>query len=197
MDEDNTLEELTSLFEHLFGGNPTSTEEQKLESKPALSSFEDNNDSFQCPIKTSWKNIGVFSPGVQTDKHHVKGHDGIDMQAPKGTPIYPIGPGVVVRAGSSEEGGNYVTTSHLNGLVTAYYAHCNEVHVKAGDKVTNGTSIATVGNTGNAKGTSAHLHLEVKKNGSLIDPQQIFGEPINLKFSLLREIDLFYKKAFR
>ena len=58
--------------------------------------------------------------------------------------------------------------SHGNGVQT-YYCHCDKLYVGTGTKVSQGQTIAAVGNTGNS--TGPHLHLEVRVNGVAYNPQ--------------------------
>lgn len=97
-------------------------------------------------------------------------HKGLDIGAPKGTPIKAAAGGTVTVAqyGYSGGYGNYVIISHGNGIQTVY-AHCNTLKVKVGQKVSQGQLIATVGNTGRSTGN--HLHLEIRVNGVAQNPQ--------------------------
>lgn len=96
-------------------------------------------------------------------------HTGIDIGAPNGTPIKAAASGTVTYSGSCGDGyGNYVIISHGNGVQTLY-AHCSQLLVSEGQKVSQGEAIAKVGSTGNSTGN--HLHLEVRKNGITYDPQ--------------------------
>ena len=97
-------------------------------------------------------------------------HKGIDIGAPKGTPIKAAAGGTVTVAqyGYSGGYGNYVIISHGNGIQTVY-GHCNTLNVKVGQKVSQGEQIATVGNTGRSTGN--HLHLEIRINGVAQNPQ--------------------------
>lgn len=97
-------------------------------------------------------------------------HKGIDIGAPKGTPIKAAAGGTVTVAqyGYSGGYGNYVIISHGNGIQTVY-GHCNTLNVKVGQKVSQGEVIATVGNTGRSTGN--HLHLEIRINGVAQNPQ--------------------------
>ena len=97
-------------------------------------------------------------------------HKGIDIGAPKGTPIKAAAGGTVTVAqyGYSGGYGNYVIISHGNGVQTVY-GHCNTLNVKVGQKVSQGEQIATVGNTGRSTGN--HLHLEIRINGVAQNPQ--------------------------
>lgn len=131
---------------------------------------------YQCPIRGSFINSGDFSPGVATDKNHAHGHDGVDLSASAGTSIYPLTAGVVTNVSSSGKGGNTVNIEHANG-VRSYYAHCGTVNVRRGERVTNNTVIATVGDSGNAKGTFPHLHFQVWENGTIQNPAKYFSIP--------------------
>lgn len=141
--------------------------------------------NIQAPIKGSWLSSGGFSL-QPTDKRHPNGHMGVDMRAPAGTPIYPMAPGVVTRVGSSRVGGNTINIRHANGLRT-YYAHCSTVKVHEGDRVNNNTVIATVGDSGNAKGTVPHLHFQVWKDNQIQDPAAFFSVPKYVPYDAKKE----------
>jgi len=95
-------------------------------------------------------------------------HTGLDIAAPKGTPIKAAAGGTVTYSGYKGSYGNLLVISHGNG-VTTYYAHCSVLNVKAGQSVSQGQVIALVGSTGNS--TGPHLHLEVRVNGVAKNPQ--------------------------
>lgn len=100
-----------------------------------------------------------------TGRHSM--HDGIDLAAPKGTPIKAASGGIVVKAGRETGYGKMVEISHGNGLDTLY-AHASRLKVKVGQLVTKGQVIALVGQTGRA--TGPHLHFEVRMAGHPLDP---------------------------
>ncbi|MEN0065225.1 MAG: M23 family metallopeptidase [Myxococcota bacterium] len=94
-------------------------------------------------------------------------HDGIDLAAPKGSPIRVVRAGRVTRAHEVPGYGRLVVVDHGRGLETRY-AHCDDIHVAVGDDVAAGTVLGTVGSTG--RSTGPHLHFEVRQDGTPIDP---------------------------
>lgn len=95
-------------------------------------------------------------------------HHGVDVAAPRGTPIHLARPGTVVRAGPAGGYGNLVEIDHGDGVVTRY-AHCDRLDVEAGQVLEAGAGLGTVGNTG--RSTGPHLHFEVRIEGKAVDPQ--------------------------
>ena len=95
-------------------------------------------------------------------------HTGLDIAAPKGTPIKAAAGGTVTYAGWKGSLGNLVIISHGNGVQT-YYGHCSVICVSVGDKVSQGDVVAKVGTTGNSTGN--HLHLEIRLDGVALNPQ--------------------------
>ncbi|AVM74719.1 M23 family metallopeptidase [Magnetospirillum gryphiswaldense] len=94
-------------------------------------------------------------------------HEGIDLGAPIGTPVYATGDGTVIDAGEKSRYGQTVDIDHGNGLETRY-AHLSRIKVQPGQKVTRATIIGLVGNTG--RSTGPHLHYEVRLNDVPRDP---------------------------
>lgn len=94
-------------------------------------------------------------------------HTGTDFSAPRGTPIFAVGAGVVTFAARNGAYGNMVEISHGDGLKTRY-AHAHELKVEKGALVSKGQEIATVGSTG--RSTGPHLHFEVYRNGMAVNP---------------------------
>jgi Rod binding domain-containing protein len=104
--------------------------------------------------------------------HKLKHHDGMDIAAPRGSAIQPIADGQVISSGVNGGYGNVVVVEHDDGL-TSTYAHCDELLVSVGDRVTKNMTIAKVGSTGAS--TGPHLHLEIRKGGELVDPVNYVG----------------------
>ncbi|QQR82256.1 M23 family metallopeptidase [Candidatus Campbellbacteria bacterium] len=98
--------------------------------------------------------------GVRSQGLH--GHNGIDIAAPVGTPVYASAAGEVIvsQSGGWNGGyGNYIVVKHGNGTQTLY-AHLSSTSVAVGDSVGQGDVIGAVGSTG--RSTGAHLHFEVR-----------------------------------
>ncbi|WP_062560270.1 M23 family metallopeptidase [Paracoccus aminovorans] len=106
-----------------------------------------------------------------------RAHEGIDMAAPVGTPIFSTGDGVVVFAGWQRGYGNLVKIQHALGTETRY-GHMSKIRVKAGQKVSRGSRIGDMGNTG--RSTGSHLHYEVRVNGRAVDPMSFIKAAQNV-----------------
>lgn len=101
-----------------------------------------------------------------------KMHKGIDFTAPTGTKIYATGDAVVQKVENKRWGyGRHVVLNHGYGYTTLY-GHMSRVNVRVGQKVKRGQLIGLVGSTG--KSTGAHLHYEVHKNGTAVNPVGYF-----------------------
>ena len=109
------------------------------------------NGTFTSPFGTRWGRL----------------HAGIDVGAAEGTPIRAADSGRVVIAGWTGGYGNYTCIQHT-GSLSSCYAHQSRLGTSAGASVSQGQVMGYVGNTGNSFG--AHLHFEVRINGSPVDP---------------------------
>lgn len=96
-------------------------------------------------------------------------HKGMDIAAPYGTKIVAAAKGKVTHSGWMGGYGNLIIITHENGIQT-YYGHCSKLYAKVGEEVEAGDTIAAVGSTGFSTGN--HLHFEIRKNGSQINPQK-------------------------
>ncbi|MBI3326540.1 MAG: peptidoglycan DD-metalloendopeptidase family protein [Nitrospinae bacterium] len=113
-----------------------------------------------------WPTEGMLSRGFGLRDGRF--HGGIDIPAPKGTPIVAAADGLVIFSGRGPNGyGNTVMLDHEGGLVTVY-AHNHRNAVRVGERVLRGQIVALIGETGRAWGT--HLHFEVHHHGRLMDP---------------------------
>lgn len=139
--------------------------------KPVLELPETNRS---VPNGTPTKYIRISSPfGTRT--HPITGkrhtHKGIDLAAPKMTPVYASADGKVTYAKRNGGYGNFIKINHGNGYKTAY-AHLHKIEVKAGTSVQKGDLIGYVGSTGCSTGN--HLHYEIYYKDRLIDPATTF-----------------------
>ncbi len=116
-----------------------------------------------------------FGNTVSPFTGRVEMHRGLDLAAPRGTPIVAAAGGVVTGAGLEEHYGLTVEIDHGNGYVTRY-AHNMRNAVRAGTRVKRGQIVAYVGSTGRSSCT--HVHYEVLENGMAVNPRYfILREP--------------------
>lgn len=138
---------------------------------PAVQAPTDD-EHFSYPVKDFKRVSSEF--GHRTDPITGRGrfHHGIDIAANHGTPVYPAAPGKVIFSGERGGYGNIVEVLHDNGYVTRY-GHNQKNLVKEGDRVDISSPIAYVGSTG--RSTGPHLHFEVLKAGTAINPDTLYG----------------------
>ncbi|MEO1300980.1 MAG: M23 family metallopeptidase [Bacteroidota bacterium] len=126
------------------------------------------------------KELKYIGSGFGMRRHPIhkiyKMHTGMDFPAPRGTPIYATGNGIVKAVKRSATYGNYVDIHHGYGFMTRY-AHLDASHVRPGQAVKRGECIGRVGNTGVS--TAPHLHYEVIKHGKHVDPAHYFFNDLN------------------
>ena len=128
-------------------------------------------EPLQWPLPSYTELSMVFGTRVHPITGRTTSHDGVDVPAPSGTPVLAATSGQVAEAGWDESDGNYVLLAH-DGDRTTRYGHLASVSVAAGDAVSAGQTIGTVGATGMA--TGAHLHLELTVEGVLTDPLEAY-----------------------
>jgi murein DD-endopeptidase MepM/ murein hydrolase activator NlpD len=100
-------------------------------------------------------------------------HKGLDFAASEGSKVSAVAAGLVTFAGERPGYGEMVEINHGNGLATRY-AHNEKLLVKQGDMVRKGQEVALLGSTGHS--TGPHLHFEVLKNGTQVNPLRFIGE---------------------
>jgi murein DD-endopeptidase MepM/ murein hydrolase activator NlpD len=128
---------------------------------------------FASPIGANWRSLVTSEFGWRPNPfggNGGEGHSGLDLGAPKGTPIHAARDGVVssvVDSGSSGYG-YHLVIDHGDGMVTLY-GHCSKVYVRSGQTVKQGDVIAAVGSTGRSTGN--HLHFEIRVNGKAVNPR--------------------------
>lgn len=121
-----------------------------------------------------------LSSGYGKRRHPILGynamHRGVDFAAPRGTPFYAAGDGVVTHRGRRGSYGNYIRIRH-NGVYSTAYAHLSKFRrgVVKGSRVRQGQVIGYVGSTG--RSTGPHLHYEVLVNGRQVNPLSLKMKP--------------------
>jgi len=125
------------------------------------------------------KNVKEISSGFGSRYHPIlktlRRHTGVDIAAPKGTPVYATADGVVSRENGGSGYGINVIINHGYSYKTVY-AHLSKKSVKPGQKIRRGEVIGYVGNTGLSFGS--HLHYEVRKNDIPVNPVHYFFNDI-------------------
>ncbi len=125
------------------------------------------------------KNMHEISSGFGRRYHPVlktlRAHTGVDITAPKGTPVYATADGTVSGENPGSGYGIVVVLNHGYSYQTLY-AHLSKKAVRPGQKVKRGQVIGYVGSTGMASGS--HLHYEVIKNGQKVNPVYYFNSDI-------------------
>ena len=115
------------------------------------------------PLKSPYRLTSPYGP------RWGKLHEGLDMAAPYGTPIYAPADGVVVFAGWSNGYGRLTKIRHEFGIETRY-AHQAKIRVKVGQRVSRGERIGDMGSSG--RSTGSHVHYEIRVNGKSTNPMK-------------------------
>ncbi len=119
------------------------------------------------PVLHGWLK-SKFGPRLDPFLDVIRHHDGVDIAAEKGTPVYAPADGVVKAVGYDRKGyGRYIVIDHGYGIQTLY-GHLSAANVKKGQKVKRWEKIGEVGRTGRA--TGYHLHYEVRVHNRPVDP---------------------------
>lgn len=106
-------------------------------------------------------------------------HNGLDFSGPLGTPVRPVLAGTVVGVGSDGTSGNFAKVRHADGSVSSY-SHLGKVTVSEGQQIGPGTSLGTLGRTGNARAGEGRgvLHFVMRDaQGRPVNPAPLFGQP--------------------
>jgi len=127
------------------------------------------------PIKNMYNVTSGFGMRIHPILKTYRKHTGVDITAPRGTPVYATADGVISRQQAASGYGTNVLIDHGYSYQTLY-GHLSKKVVKAGQKVKRGELIGYVGNTGMSLGP--HLHYEVWKNGIPVNPVQFFTSDI-------------------
>lgn len=161
----------------VFAGRGDPLEYYRFETEDGqVAYFNGEGESAQRLLMMTPINGARLSSHFGMRRHPVLGysrnHYGTDFAAPRGTPIYAAGYGVVERANRFGSFGNFIRIRHSNGFAT-HYAHLNGFArgITAGARVQQGQVIGYVGTTG--RSTGPHLHYEVEHNGTRVNPMSL------------------------
>jgi murein DD-endopeptidase MepM/ murein hydrolase activator NlpD len=148
---------------------------QGLESRlSSVRSDVEKRSALAAATPSIWPAHGWLSSRVGARQDPITGesdyHEGLDISADRGTPVYATADGVVRLAGREGGYGNLVIVEHEYGLETRY-GHLSRFLVREGSSVKRGDIIGLVGSTG--RSTGSHLHYEVRVNGRLLNPLQL------------------------
>lgn len=137
------------------------------------------SSSLVFPIHSSYNISSYYGYRILGNSHF---HNGIDIPATVGTPIYPISSGVISQIGFSSSYGNYLVITYSNGYKTLYGHMSGNYPYSIGKYVSSSDIVAYVGpkyladGTLNGFTTGPHLHFTVYKDGSIINPLSISFE---------------------
>ena len=138
----------------------------RVHSNISVSSGPRNGQSYTWPLPGHYSISSPFGYRMHPILGYSKFHSGVDIPAPSGTPIVAAKSGTVIMSQLMSGYGNVVMVDH--GDTVTVYAHCSALNVGVGESVKAGDVIAFVGSTGLS--TGAHLHFEVRVNGSPVNP---------------------------
>lgn len=130
------------------------------------------------PIKDNYRISSPYGFREHPSSSVPEFHTGVDIAAPKSTPIMAAADGVVIKSTQGQSLGNYIIIDHSKGFLTLY-GHCDKLIAKEGANIREGEIIAKVGNTGDSTGN--HLHFAMKKDGIYFDPAYIFEDEIDVE----------------
>jgi murein DD-endopeptidase MepM/ murein hydrolase activator NlpD len=138
-----------------------------------VTTLEDRRELRNCtpslnPVPGAFKSSG-FGTRVDPFTNANSFHEGVDLCAPRGTPIIAPADGVVRFAATRAGYGLMVAIEHGSGITT-WFAHMGSIKVSNGQSVKRGQTIGTVGTSGRV--TAPHVHYEVRAGGKALDPVQ-------------------------
>ncbi|MCL5411577.1 MAG: M23 family metallopeptidase [Patescibacteria group bacterium] len=157
----NSLPEISTKlsFKEFLGNFNYSSSSQTFQSGKDQINLSDSPTSFQWPV------LGTLT------QNYVYYHQALDIAQSFGTSLKPIEAGIVERAVvNSGLLGNMVIVDHGGGY-KSLYAHMDKIFVSPGSRIDKNTSLGTIGLTGRT--TGPHVHLEVYKDGNLVNPRSV------------------------
>lgn len=174
-EQEKYKKEIENEIAALIAEQKRKQQEQAKKNKSSSSSsnvsVNPSASGFICPI------AGKTKHNITTGYYGYSGHTGVDFAVAGGTPVLAAKAGTVYKSQAKKVNGKYVSygehiiIAHDDGTITLYaHGMPNSRLVQAGDRVSQGQQIMSVGTTGNS--TGYHLHFEVWVNGSRVNPTQ-------------------------
>jgi|LauGreDrversion4_2_1035121.scaffolds.fasta_scaffold01811_23 hypothetical protein len=219
----NSLKDLEDLSRDLEGDSEGSSEEDSEDSsEPDQESEEENSrfssGTYQLPILNGeYKEFGGYYTQSEEKLGHPKGHQALDIFAPGtteavkskelskamqlglGEQVFPIGSGIVAQVGSGGKSGNFCVIEHPQDPgMYSFYAHLDKINVAKGVEVSPKTVIGLNGNTGSAKKSAPHVHLEIwitQKGASGPTPMSMPRNKLNPETVIGKSYGSIQKKA--
>ena len=118
------------------------------------------------PLPNKGSVVLAYGWRLQPALGQVAFHSGVDLTAPVGTKVLAAGDGTVAFADDQGSYGKLVVINHAGGRQTRY-AHLGAIAVKVGQTIKRGTTLGTVGKTGQPSSPASHLHFEIRSNSNL------------------------------
>lgn len=166
-------EENNISVEKLLELNPSIKDEDKTikKDRKIVLDSDYNNENFVFPLKLEDYEISSDF-GFRADPTGSSGnyHEGIDIPAASGTPVYATSNGTVIETGTDPSAGNFVIVQHDNGILS-YYLHLSSIKTKADEKVDSKTVLGNVGSTGNSTGPHLHFGMGTNKWKNFFNPK--------------------------
>lgn len=137
--------------------------------------FDEQGRNIQGPFLKSPVNYDYISSEFSLNRLHPilnkeKRHNGVDLVAKEGSPVFSVNDGVVIESDYNSANGNYIFISHGSNIITKYL-HLKNRYFRANEAVNKRDVIGTVGSTGYA--TGPHLHYEFLVNNTHLDPMRL------------------------
>ncbi len=152
-------------------------EDEEVRREVALAEMRNNNRQPETVIQRSndlpLEQMYFISPLIGEISKRFKleeKHYGVDILAPKNTPVKAVLPGWVISASWNTDTGNTIIIQHANNVVTQY-KHNSALLKNVGDFVKAGEAVAIIGNTGEQT-SGPHLHFELWHNGQPVNPEK-------------------------
>lgn len=169
--------QIESIISQFDGQSGTVDEKMGEKVDSALRKYVEDEKKFELSESEkkhrNMEGIQFFRPMVGTVTRHFDYTQSpfIDITAPEGSPVKSVLAGSVIYTGWSELDGWCLIIQHESGIISIY-KHNQKVLKDVSEKVSAGTAIALLGNSGADATKGTHLHFELWQDGSPVDPTQ-------------------------